>query len=145
MGAFFMSNFDAGYGKIGIYRSSAIALSNNQPASLGLDVNGNLLVNVAASSEATATSASTGQAKITVTSTAVQLSANTLTNGVIISAKSTNAASITIGGASVTNTVDGTGNGYILEAGASVSFAISNTNLLYINGTAGDIISFAGS
>ena len=49
------------------------------------------------------------------------------------------------GGASVANTVNGTGNGYILEAGASASFAVSNSNALYINGTTGDIVSFAGS
>lgn len=86
-----------------------------------------------------------GQAKIAVTATAVQLGSNTLLNGVIISAKSTNTASITIGGSGVTNTVDGTGNGLILAAGASMSWAVSNTNALWINGTAGDIVSYAGS
>jgi hypothetical protein len=85
-----------------------------------------------------------GQSKIAVTGTAVQLGSNTLTNGVIITALSTNTAAITIGGASVTNTINGTGNGYILEAGASVSIAATNTNVLYINGTSGDIISFIG-
>lgn len=91
------------------------------------------------------TSPLVGQAKIAVTGTAVQLASHSLTNGVIITAKSTNAAPITIGISTVTNTVDGTGSGYILEAGAAVSFAVSNTNDLYINGTAGDIVSFAGS
>lgn len=86
-----------------------------------------------------------GQAKIASTGTAVQLGSNTLTNGVIITALSTNTASITVGGSSVTNTTNGTGNGYILEAGASASWAVSNTNQLWINGTAGDIVSFAGS
>jgi hypothetical protein len=86
-----------------------------------------------------------GQAKIATTGTAVQLAANTLVNGVIISTKSTNAASITVGGSGVTNTVDGTGNGYILAAGASVSFAVTNTNVLWVNGTLGDVISIAGS
>ena len=86
-----------------------------------------------------------GQAKIAVTNTAVQLGSNALTNGVIVTAKSTNAASITVGGSSVTSTVDGTGNGYILAAGASASWAVSNTNALWINGTSGDIVSFAGS
>ena len=86
-----------------------------------------------------------GQAKIAVTATAVQLPSNVLTNGVIISAFSTNTAPITIGGSTVTNTANGTGNGTILEAGASISFAITNTNALYINGTANDFVSFAGS
>jgi len=86
-----------------------------------------------------------GQAKIAITGTAVQLGSNALSNGVILTAKSTNTAIIVVGGASVANTVDGTGNGYLLAAGASVSFAVSNSNALYINGTAGDIVSFAGS
>ena len=85
------------------------------------------------------------QAKISVTGTRVQLGSNVLSNGVIITALSTNTAKMTVGGSAVTNTVDGTGNGYILEAGSSSSFAVSNTNALYINGTAGDIVSYAGS
>ena len=93
----------------------------------------------------TTTAPITGQATIAVTGTAVQLPSNRLTNGFIIPAKSTNSANITIGGSSVTNTVDGTGNGYILAAGASMSMAQHNTNLVYINGTSGDIVSFLGS
>jgi len=83
-----------------------------------------------------------GQAKIAVTGTAVQLGSNTLENGVIITALSTNTGIIKIGGSGVTNVSDGTGNSYLLEAGASISVAVTNTNVLYINGTAGDIISF---
>ena len=111
------------------------------------DENNNLCVNVKATTGGggLATVPLCGQAKIAVTGTRVQLGSNVLTNGVIVSAKSGNAAVVTIGGSAVTNTVDGTGNGYILAAGASVSFAVSNTNALYLNGTAGDIISFAGS
>jgi len=86
-----------------------------------------------------------GQAKITSTGTAVQLAVNALTNGVIVTAYSSNAAPISIGGSSVTNTVDGTGNGYILEAGGSVSFACQDMSELWINGTSGDIVSMAGS
>jgi hypothetical protein len=41
--------------------------------------------------------------------------------------------------------VDGTGNGSILTAGSTKSIAATNTNLIWINGTAGDIISFIGS
>jgi len=88
----------------------------------------------------------TGQSKIAVTGTAVQLGSNTLTQGVLITALSTNAASITIGtSSSLTNVVDGTGNGAILTAGSTKSIAATNTNLIWINGTAGDIISFIGS
>ena len=88
----------------------------------------------------------TGQAKIAVTGTAVQLGSNTLTQGVLISAKASNAADITIGTSSgLTNTTDGTGNGLIVPAGSTKSVAATNTNLIYINGTAGDIVSFIGS
>lgn len=88
----------------------------------------------------------TGQAKIAVTGTALQLGSNTLTQGVLISALSTNTASITIGtSSSLTNVVNGTGNGAILTAGSTKSVAATNTNLIWINGTAGDIISFIGS
>lgn len=86
-----------------------------------------------------------GQTKVAVTGTAVQLPSNALTNGVIITAYSTNATPIVIGGLGVTNTITGAGNGYILEAGGSVSAAITNTNVLYINGTANDFVSFIGS
>jgi hypothetical protein len=85
------------------------------------------------------------QTAIASTGVAVQLPSNTLVNGVIVTAGNGNAAAISIGTSGVNNTVDGTGNGYVLGAGSSVSFAVSNTNLLYINGTSGDFVSFAGS
>ena len=89
-----------------------------------------------------------GQSKIVSTGVAVRLNGGTsqpLTNGLIITALSTNTATIEVGGSGVTNTIDGTGNGYILAAGASVSFAVTNANDIYINGTSGDIVSWAGS
>lgn len=86
-----------------------------------------------------------GQAKIASTGVAQQLSAGALANGVILTAKTGNAASIEVGASGVNNTVDGTGNGYILAAGASVSFAVDNVNRIYVNGTANDVISWAGS
>lgn len=94
------------------------------------------------------TSPLVGQSKIAVTGTAVQLNggtSQTLSNGLIITAYSTNAAPISVGTSSVNNTAGGTGNGYLLAAGASVSFAIANTNDIWINGTAGDFVSWAGS
>lgn len=124
---------DAATGKI----PTPVAVNSTTGAIL-LQITGNALVSAPL----------TGQAKIATTGTAIQLdsSSQPLTNGVIISAVSgNNAAGVTIGGATVTNTVNGTGNGYILAPGASVSFAIANTNELYINGTIGDIVSWAGS
>src|ERR1035437_1018444 len=73
-----------------------------------------------------------GQKKLTAS--AVQLGSNALTNGVIFSALSTNVGNIFIGGSGVTTTADGTGNGYILEPGTSISFAATNTNLYYVIG-----------
>ena len=86
-----------------------------------------------------------GQAKIAATNTRVQLPSFALSTGVILTAKGTNAADILIGGSTVTNTEDGTGNGAILAPGASISAAIANTASLFINGTIGDIVSFLGS
>lgn len=86
-----------------------------------------------------------GQAKIAVTNTAVQLTSQALSNGIIITAKASNTASIEIGSSNVNTTTDGTGNGYILSAGATVSAAILNPNLLWINGTSGDVVSWIGS
>ena len=87
----------------------------------------------------------TGQVAIAVTGTAVQFPANALVNGVIVTAHGTNAASVVIGNSAVSNTLTGSGNGQELAAGASTSFAVTNTNQLWVTGTAGDWISFGGS
>lgn len=88
---------------------------------------------------------STGQAIIAITGTAVQLPSNALINGVIITAHGSNSGSVTLGNSSVTNTLNGTGNGDELAAGASTSAAVANTNQIWVNGTAGDWVSFIGS
>lgn len=88
----------------------------------------------------------TGQAVIAVTNTAVQLGSNALLNGLVIKAKSTNSASCgTVGKSGTTNTYDGTGNGYGLCPGEASSFAIPNSNLIFVNGTVGDIFTFEGN
>lgn len=92
---------------------------------------------------ANAASPTVGQAKMT--GGAVQLTAGALLNGVIITAKSTNAAPVELGLSGVTTTNDGTGNGYILEAGTSISFAVTDVSTIYAIGTSGDVISWAGS
>jgi len=86
-----------------------------------------------------------GQVKIAVTGTAVQFPSNNLHNGIIITGKSSNLADMYLGNSDVGNLGDGTGKGYILEAGNSISYAIRDTSTLYVNGTAGDILSYAGS
>lgn len=92
----------------------------------------------------------TGQVKIAVTGTPVRLPAAPLTNGIVVRAKSTNAAqstsySATVGSAGVTTTYDGTGNGYPMAPGDVVSLAVADASNLYVNGTAGDVFSFMGN
>lgn len=88
----------------------------------------------------------TGQVAIAVTGTAIQLPANSLVNGAVVKAKgSNNVACGTVGGSTVTNTYDGTGNGYGICPGEASSFAITNTSALWVNGTAGDIFTFEGN
>ena len=89
----------------------------------------------------------TGQAVIASGGTAVQLSGSSspLKNGMVIQAYSGNSGYVTIGGSGVSNTVNGTGNGYILGPGQAVWFACSNANIPYFNGTTGAIVSFLGN
>jgi hypothetical protein len=147
---------NAGTNSIGSITNTAFtanAGTNLNTSALALESGGNLATCATKMSDGTQTASiiipssfKTGQAKIAITGTAVQIGSNVLTQGVLISSLSTNAASITIGTSSgLTNTVDGTGNGAILPAGSTKSIAATNTNLIWINGTAGDIISFIGS
>ncbi len=108
-------------------------------------VDGNTSFSAVRTASATSSAPATGQAVIASTGTAVQLPSNAILNGVLIYAKSTNTSFIILGGSSVTNIVDGTGNGHLLDPGATTSAAVSNTDALYINGTAGDIVSFIGT
>jgi hypothetical protein len=88
-----------------------------------------------------------GQVKIAVTGTAVPLSATSapLVGGSVqIRAKTgNNVAHGTVGDSTVTNTVDGTGNGYILEAGDIVVAIASDLADVYVNGTANDVFSYS--
>lgn len=87
-----------------------------------------------------------GQVKIAVTGTAVQLPSNALVNGVTIRANNNNAATGgTVGPAGINNTVDGTGNGYILFPGDAIAYGVTNSNAVFVNGTIGDIFSWTGN
>ena len=86
-----------------------------------------------------------GQLVIAVTGTAISLPQGVGYNGIVLTARGTNSANITVGPSGVNNTINGTGNGYILAPGASVGVATSQFNQIFINGTAGDIISYIGS
>lgn len=100
---------------------------------------------ITATPPALPSSSSFGQTVIAATGTAVQLSSNPLVNGVVVSANTSNTASIIVGLSGVTNITNGSGNGYVLAPGASIGIAVANTNSLWINGTSGDVVSFVGS
>lgn len=80
-----------------------------------------------------------------VTASAVALATQALTNGVAIRAKSTNAGKVFVGAAGVTATDDGTGNGFALQAGDSISLPVSTTAGIYIIGTLNDVVYVIGS
>lgn len=87
-----------------------------------------------------------GQSKVAVANTAVQLPSNTLVNGVVVKASASNTGTIFVGGSGVTTTDDGTGNGYKLAAGEAISFAVTNSNAVYINSsTVGSFVYFSGN
>lgn len=92
----------------------------------------------------------TGQVKIATTGTAVALPNVSLANGIVVKAKISNAAQTAaapgvVGPSGVTTTIDGTGTGYPLAPGEAASFACSNANLVFVNGTAGDVFFFEGN
>lgn len=87
------------------------------------------LVSSSSSGGGSTTNANLYSGQQTVNTTAVQVtsSSNSLTNGVIIKALTTNAAIIYVGSSSVT-----TSNGDALEPGESRGYGVSNTNIPYI-------------
>lgn len=87
----------------------------------------------------------TGQRNIETSGTSLQLSGNVIKSSLIVLAKQTNSDDVYIGVSNVAQLGDGTGNGLILSPGQSISIPVTNTNLLYLNGNAGDIITYIGS
>jgi len=88
------------------------------------------------------------QGKIAVTNTAQQLPSSGVTklNSFTLTAKSTNAAAIAVTVLSNSGAVDGTGTGYILEKGTSITLTgLLTTGAIWVNGTSGDIYSGAGN
>lgn len=106
------------------------------------------IVDIGALIEATATPTAVvaGQAIVATAGTAVALPANAGLKGVTIKALSTNTGKITVGPSGVTNAINGTGNGFILNPGDSISLAIDNSNKIFINSdVSGSGVSFGGS
>lgn len=78
----------------------------------------------------------------TIGLSAIQLSSNSLKQGVVIKASSSNTGSIYIGSSSGVTT----STGYELGAGESVTIPINNTNLVYlISNIASQSVSFIGN
>jgi hypothetical protein len=88
-----------------------------------------------------------GQAQIAVAGTAVQLASNALTVGVTVQALKQNTDQIYVGGSGVGTTHDGTGNGFELQPGQSVTLPdTTDTDVLYINSASAlQGICFAGA
>lgn len=98
----------------------------------------------------------TGQVKIAVTGTAVQINATSyvMQNGVTITAGPNNTAPVftaagtgsTTGASNVTDVTDGTGNGNLIQPGATQSIGSGvNLNTVYVNGNAGDLFFYDAS
>lgn len=80
-----------------------------------------------------------------ITAAAAALASQALINGVVIRAKSSNVGSVFVGGSTVTATDDGSGNGFAVPPGATLSLPVGNANAVYVIGTAGDIIYVTGN
>jgi hypothetical protein len=89
-----------------------------------------------------------GQVAIASTGTAVPLSATSValpSGTVIVRAHSGNSDDGAAGGSDVSNSVDGSGNGYVVEAGKDALIFAEDLADVYVNGTAGDIFSYSAA
>lgn len=80
-----------------------------------------------------------------VTASAVALTTQAFVNGFVLKAKSTNTGNVFVGGSDVNTTDDGSGNGYRLLPGESISYGVSTTAGVFIIGTASDVVYVTGS
>lgn len=84
------------------------------------------------------------------TATAAPLAARPLKNGVTVTAYLGNAGNIMVGGPALTNVIDGTGNGEVLQPGVPRSFAADDASRVYIilaagNTSATDFVTISGN
>ena len=77
--------------------------------------------------------------QVAATGAAQNLPSNSVNNQVTITAKSTNTANIAIGDSATVSQ----SNGYLLEKGQSITLTLrsGNTNSIWVEGTAADVIS----
>jgi len=75
-----------------------------------------------------------------VSASATALNSQALSNGIVITARSTNTGTTYVGPSSVT-----TSNGYALLPGQSISYGVTNANAVWIVGTASDVVYVTGN
>ena len=80
------------------------------------------------------------QGNVTLSGSAQQVHASTACKNVTIQAHPDNAGYVYVGTSSVSTTV----HMAVLSAGSSQTFYVSNLNLLYVRGTASDLVSYGG-
>lgn len=90
----------------------------------------------------TFTAGGQGVTKVAVTGTAVQLKSTTAIKVLIIKARSANAGTLYLGKSTVTNDETAGTGGLQLDPGDMVTFTDVDTANIYINGTAGDGVSY---
>lgn len=94
----------------------------------------------------TPTAIKAGQYKLTASAASITGgTAVALVNGVTLKAPYTNVGTVIIGATGVTATEDGTGNGFLLEAGDSIYLAVANLASLFAIGTADDVVTWLGN
>lgn len=83
-----------------------------------------------------------GDRLVAVTGTAIALRASTKVQQVMVKARKLNAGTVYVGTATVTNDETAGTGGFQLAAGDIVSFPVDDLANVFINGTAGDGVSY---
>lgn len=84
--------------------------------------------------------------RVVTTGTPINLPSNVLVNGLIGTTTTANAGNVYYGPSSASvAAIDGTGDGYPILPGASVSESLTNSNAIWVNGASGLVIYFKGN
>jgi len=123
----------------GLVVAAGVELSGTAIHKLAVDANGKLYV---VASLATPALVGTGHKDVAVTGTAVALRSSTACTSVTVKADTANAATIYVGISTVTNDETAGTGGLQLEPGESIAIDVANLATVFINGTAGDGVSY---
>lgn len=81
-----------------------------------------------------------------VTASALALPSQALVNGLVVTSSPINTAVVFVGATGVNTANDGSGTGYPLSPGQSISFGVTNANAIFVRAVAtGSFVSFAGN